>query len=858
MTLATTVTTLTDCDREPIHQLGRVQSFGALVAVNNDWIIAQNSTNFADIIGHGDYQLDDSGGLTGCQLDTIFTEDAIAALRMAARNCVTDDHIERRFGLALAGGGKLFDCAVHCSGRYTVIEFEPHNGHDLQNQIAGLGPLLMRLPSEHTVSELCAIATEEVRQIIGFDRVMVYKFHEDDTGEVIAEDHADGIESFFGLRYPKTDIPVQARELYIRNRFRIIADVTDDGAAIVPGASLDGEPLDLSQSVLRAVSPIHLEYLRNMGVSASLSISIVVKGKLWGLIACHNYEPVRLPYSQRTAAELISAIFSLNIERSDSARRAENEANSRVLHERLMRGFAAGSSVSANFDTIVPMLSSVIAFDGASVWIDKAYKSTGTAPSAQEFEAILPLLNTAETSTVIATQELAQQIPAAAKFMDRAAGAIIIPISRNPRDYIVLWRRELIRTVDWAGDPSKAKSISEDGTRMSPRKSFAAWQETVKGRSAPWAEQEIEAAKSVRISLLEVILRLTDEAVQERARSQEQQELLIAELNHRVRNILNLIRSLVSQSRHQAATIEEFSELISGRINALSNAHDNITRQNWTPAAFRSLLASEAEAYLAGKTDRVVIGGPAVMIAPEAFTVLALVIHEMVTNAAKYGSLCDSGGSLFVNLSIRDNGDLQIDWREEGGPPVSEPTRRGFGTTIIEKSIPFEIGGHSEVSYKKSGVEAMFVIPAKHITVADEDGAARLPKMEEPERGTADAAKIPERVLLVEDSMLIALDVQDCLEQAGVKHVVVVSTVARAEQVIAEQTFDLAILDFNLGDMTSEPVAELLRSLNTPFVLATGYGDLDDKLNELGAKQLLTKPYGKQEVDQLIADWNSF
>ncbi len=694
--------------------------------------------------------------------------------------------------------------------------------------------------------------------MIGFDRVMVYKFHEDETGEVIAEDHADGIESFHGLRYPKTDIPAQARELYVRNRFRIIADVSDEGAAIVPGASLEGKPLDLSLSVLRAVSPIHREYLKNMGVQASLSISIVVKGKLWGLIACHNYEPVRLPYSQRTAAELISAIFSLNIERTDNATRATNEANSRTLHERLMRGFAAGSSVSGNFDTIVPMLSEVINFDGASVWIDKAYKSSGTAPNAAEFEAILPLLNTAETSTVIVTQELSNQIPAARAFADRVAGAIIIPISRNPRDYIVLWRRELVRMVRWAGDPTKAKSVSEDGSRMSPRKSFAAWQETVKGRSAPWTEQEIGAAKSIRISLLEVILRLTDEAVQERARSQEQQELLIAELNHRVRNILNLIRSLVSQSRHQAETIEEFSELISGRINALSNAHDNITRQNWTPAAFRSLLASEAEAYLAGKTDRVVMNGPAVMIAPEAFTVLALVIHEMVTNAAKYGSLCDSGGCLFVNLTIRKNGDLQIDWREEGGPPVSEPTRRGFGTTIIEKSIPFEIGGESEVAYKESGVEATFVIPAKHIMVAAEEGEERLPEAPEPNPAAPDAARIPGKVLLVEDSMLIALDVQDCLEQAGVKDVVVVSTVAQAEQVLSEHSFDLAILDFNLGDMTSEPVAHILRAKETPFVLATGYGDLDEKLTELGAKQLLTKPYGKQEVDQLIADWNNF
>ncbi len=148
MSLATAVSSLTDCDREPIHQLGRVQSFGALVAVNSDWIIAQNSTNFSAILTGDDQSADDFGELTGRQLDTMFSAEAIKTLRQASRSCVEENHVERCFGLALADTGNLFDCAVHCSGHYTVIEFEPHNGHDLQNQIAALGPLLMRLPTE--------------------------------------------------------------------------------------------------------------------------------------------------------------------------------------------------------------------------------------------------------------------------------------------------------------------------------------------------------------------------------------------------------------------------------------------------------------------------------------------------------------------------------------------------------------------------------------------------------------------------------------------------------------------------------------------------------------------------------------
>ncbi|MXO86961.1 GAF domain-containing protein [Altererythrobacter aurantiacus] len=849
MTLAKTVTDITDCDREPIHQLGQVQSFGALVAVNSDWIVTQYSENLSEILGK------DIGNPRGHRLDEFFDGAAMKELRRVSRDCFENEQVERCFGMRLTAADTTFDVALHSTGKTLVIEFEPHDGTDHNSRIAALGPLITRLPNEQDIVELCNITVAEVRKLIGFDRVMVYKFHEDGTGEVIAEDHKAEVESYFGLRYPKTDIPEQARELYLKNRFRIIADVRDEGVPIVPGITTSGEPLDLSLSILRSVSLVHLEYLRNMGVMASLSISIVVEGKLWGLVACHHYEPAKLSYSERTAAELVSAIISINIERALNAQRAANEIDSFKLHDQLMRGFAAGTSIAESLDEIAPMLERVIDFDGVSVWLDGVYRTYGMAPDKEEFGQIQPILNTLETSTITATESLEQLIPEAQQFADRVVGAIIIPISRSPRDYVILWRRELVRIVSWAGDPSKAK---ETGDRLTPRKSFAAWQDTVRGRSAPWTRRERDAAVAIRTSLLEVILRVTDEAVQERARSQAQQELLIAELNHRVRNILNLIRSLVSQSRSQAETIDEFSDLIAGRIGALSNAHDNITRQNWTAAAFRDLLASEAEAYLAGKTDRVKICGPRVMIAPEAFTVLALVMHEMITNAAKYGSLCDSRGKLLVNLSIRDNGDLQIDWREEDGPEVTKPKRRGFGSTIIEKSIPFELGGESEVAYKKDGLEATFVIPAAHVTVTDEEVEETLPRSEREPRTETGASEIPDSVLLVEDSMLIALDVQDCLEEAGVARVEVASTVTQALGMLKDHEFQFAILDFNLGSTSSEPVAKALREKGVPFVLATGYGDLDEKLKELGAKKLLTKPYGKQEVTQLLEEWSSY
>ena len=162
------------------------------------------------------------------------------------------------------------------------------------------------------------MAARQLKALLGFDRVMVYRFHSDDTGEVFAEAREMRLESFFGLHYPASDIPPQARKLYLTNILRIISDVADPTVAIAPAVSPAGIPLDLSLGTLRSVSPIHIEYLRNMGVTASMSISIVVRGKLWGLFACHHYSGARvLPYALRAVAELYAQLFGSSLARSN-------------------------------------------------------------------------------------------------------------------------------------------------------------------------------------------------------------------------------------------------------------------------------------------------------------------------------------------------------------------------------------------------------------------------------------------------------------------------------------------------------------------------------------------------------------
>lgn len=836
---------LTTCDREPIHRLGLIQPFGALIAVNSDWIVSRRSANTQELLELGE-PLN-----PGDPLSTTFASQAIKSLRQRVALLEGTNSVQREFGIDLKGDGSLWDCAVHRAGDNIVIEIEQHHDTPFGAAIDELRAVTEGLAGYDGIADLCQRGAEQMKRLLGFDRVMVYRFHDDQSGEVIAEAREQHLESFLTLRYPKTDIPAQARELYKRNLFRIISDVRAEPVPIEPETRLDGDTLDLSLSTLRAVSPIHLEYLRNMGVDASLSISILVNGELWGLFACHHYSARTLPFSLRTVSELFAHHFALNVQLALDRSANEVARRGRELHDRLMATIAGGAELIESLPTIERLIGDVIPHDGSSVHIDGVYRHRGRAPNEEEFKAIVPALNTTAASRVFATDALAERVEKAAAFADRVVGALVIPVSRRPRDYLVLWRRELKQVVTWAGNPDKPVEHGKNGPRLTPRKSFAAWQETVAGKSSAWTDAELQIAESLRVSLLEIILKLTDDAVRERARAQERQELLIAELNHRVRNILNLIRGLIAQTGRETGTVEDFAETVGGRINALAIAHDAITRENWSPASLKELIENETEAYVGGKHDRVIVEGPDVMVSPQAYTVLALVLHEMITNSAKYGSLCDSKGLLTISIARDGHDDLTIGWRESGGPAVKSPERRGFGSTIIERSIPFELKGDAELKYKLGGVEAKFTIPGEFIEFvasddaanASEKGSAAMSQMAGTEKPIA-----PDNVLLVEDSMIIALDTESMLRQLGARDVQVAGSVAQARGMIDKQMPDFALLDFNLGNETSAPIAQQLHKAGVPFCFATGYGEEQDGLTDSGAKSVLKKPYSKQDL----------
>jgi light-regulated signal transduction histidine kinase (bacteriophytochrome) len=683
----------------------------------------------------------------------------------------------------------------------------------------------------------------------GYDRVMIYRFHPDESGEVIAEARDAAIEPYLGLRYPATDIPQQARELFRRNRFRIIADMDAEEVPIVPPRAADDTPLDLSMSLLRAHSKMHLAYMRNMGVRASLAIAIVRHDRLWGMISCHHRSP-RLPsYSLRTVAELLSQTFSLMLDRILVAQSDALRERAQQLNDKLMLRLAGGVTLTDSLPMIVELLRETIAHDGISLFVDGDYHASGAAPDADTFRMIAPMLASALGATAHASSRLADQLPAATSFADCAAGALVLPLSRGTRDMLVLWRRPLDRVVTWAGDPSKA--VARPGELLQPRASFAAWQETIRGHSADWTAEECEIASRLRRTLIEVILRISEDLNRERERAAAQQDLLIAELNHRVRNILGLIRALVSQSQHDALSVSGFATILSGRVTALAAAHDNITAKNWGPASLVALFRAELAPYCDDNPARFQLEGDDVQINPEAYTILALVVHELATNSAKYGSLSTSAGMVKVQLARTGHGDLAIRWRELGGPSVTAPTRQGFGSTIIARSIPHDLQGEADLRFHLSGLEADFTIPARFL-----GDAAVAPSVPQPgaDHGDQEAhpPARPANVLVVEDSMIIALDTEENLKQLGVAEVRIESTVSGALAAITAQLPDFAILDFNLGKESSAPIAAALRDAGTRFVVATGYAEATGEFERMGAEAVLRKPYGMAEIERLL------
>jgi light-regulated signal transduction histidine kinase (bacteriophytochrome)/CheY-like chemotaxis protein len=839
---------LTNCDREPIHILGTIQPIGFLIAVTTDWVIARVSENVIDFLGRN------SGEMIGKSLAEFVPAKALHNLRNRVMLIRGPDSIERIFACELRADTP-FDVALHVSGPYIVIEAEP--GHEAPSDTSGtVRSMVNRLDHHRDISGFLREGARQVRALLGYDRVMVYKFDPDGSGEVVAESCKTGIGTFKGLHYPASDIPQQARVLYKRNLLRVITDVDAVPVPIFPQVDESGNPLDLSLSMLRFVSPIHIEYLRNMGVGASLSISIIVDGELWGLFACHHYKPFRPAFQMRTVSELFAQMFAMRLESRERREVVEYERRARDISDQLLGAVASDETLLKDPDWLADILTNAIPAEGVGVWINGSYAFSGLTPTTEAFRKIIRALNGTAGGRVFATDQASTLVSLGPEHESTCAGLLAIPISRSPRDYVVLFRSEMVRSVRWAGDPYKPVKYGPNGPRLTPRESFAEWRELVQGKSKPFTFSELRVAETLRATLIEVVLRLADEAAAERHQASARQELLIAELNHRVRNILGVIRGLIRQSQPDEDSVKAFVETVDGRIHALARAHNQITDDHWGPAPLEALIKAETDAFAADKSERVTVNGPPVLLNPQAFSAMALVLHELVTNSMKYGSL-SANGRLSMSWYRDEKRDLIFAWQETEGPRVQAPTRKGFGTTIIERSVPYDLGGTVETAYKETGFEAKFCIPARHVSDPRSFAGPALkfarPALNHPVVPPPKLL-VGKTVLLVEDSLIISLDAEDILVRLGADDVIVHATLQGALDQLVNTDPTVAVLDINLGDRTSFPIADRLLEKGIPFLFASGYGEQASLPMEHRSRPVMQKPYTIEHVANGLAE----
>lgn len=517
---------LNACDREPIHLSGAVQPHGVLLVVDpTSLVVVAASANADQLVDPS--PTGGPAGLLGASLERVLGTDVTQAVLAMRATGNPHDNLPARLVLpggaagSRQGAGRTYDVISHRRGPWLLVELE---AGDDGGEVAAADffwrqrDALKRLNQLDDVDDICGLAASEVRNLVGYDRVMVYRFEQDAHGHVVAEARSDDAEPFLGLHYPPGDVPRQARALYLSNWIRVIGDV---GYAPVPimaqAGSVDVSGLDLSMSVLRSVSPVHLQYLRNMGVSATMTISLIVDDRLWGLIACHHNGPKTVDHLQRLACEALGQQVSVQLKNAESVKDHEHVRDLGRLAAQVVTAMAASENpaqgVAAAADAIIGMA----AADGAVIEIDGMRVGVGVVPDDTVVDLLVAHLGGlgGGGGHPLSTDTL-PRIPGLVTDEERAAaaaatGTMFLSLPGRVQGFVLWLRGEQARTVRWAGRPDSSEDGPADAGEggqhgLSPRTSFAEWREQVRGHCTPWRPRELAAATELAQAMPEVLL----------------------------------------------------------------------------------------------------------------------------------------------------------------------------------------------------------------------------------------------------------------------------------------------------------------------------------------------------------------
>jgi len=673
-----------DCASEPIHTPGSIQPHGVLFALSQpDQIVVQVSENSIELLGIPstdvlNRSLDRVLGVESAQRLAKGLVSAPAGARpvFLGTTTVTAHQTER-----------LFHVLAHQADGQIILELEFDPEADLEvdsfaGNLPSIDAFMLRAEGAKTMAELSQFACEEVRQLTGFDRALIYQFDEAWNGTVVGEDGSGRLPSYLHHRFPASDIPAQARELYRLNRLRIIPDANYRPVAMTPSLNpTTGRALDMSFSALRSVSPVHVEYMKNMQTAASMSVSILREGRLWGLISCHHQEPKRVPFPVRGTCDLIAKAFSLRLSALEHADDFRRRIEVRQAFAKLLKVMADRGDFAVALSEHPEDLLTFANAGGAAVLTDGGCLLFGETPSEEQVRELAGWLFSEVREEVFQTDSLVGSYPAAREFKHQASGLIAVAVSKIHPSYVLWFRPEVIQTIQWGGDPSKPVDSNGNQPRLHPRRSFDTWRETVRDRSLAWQPSEIEGAAELRNTIVGTVLRKNEELAElnsELTRSNRELEAFSYSVSHDLRAPLRHIVGYAEMLRESGtaklsakderciSTIIESSEYAGRLVDKLLNysrlgrAELQLTRidVNVLVSEVRKDVMRDAS----GRKVRWHIDALPTVSAD--LMMLRMAVKDLFSNAVKYTQNrdeavirvgCRDAGHEFV-FSVQDNG----------------------------------------------------------------------------------------------------------------------------------------------------------------------------------------------------------
>ena len=573
---------LSNCEREQIHLAGSIQPHGAILLLREpDQIIVQASENAASFLG---LQHD----IIGRRLDAI-EGDLAKRLRPHLKDSLHD--VPRGIRCHVGRPGHAFDCLIHRpNAGGLIIELERAGASvDLSRYLEqGLQTII----AATSLRTLCDDTARIFQALTGYHRVMIYRFDDQGHGEVFSEEREPDREAYLGNRYPASDIPQIARQLYERNRIRVLVDVEYAPVPLIPRLSpISGDELDMSLCFLRSSSPIHVQYLKNMGVRATLVVSLMVSGRLWGLVSAHHYVPRFVHFEERAVCELLAEAVATRISALESFSQAQAELSVRRLEQRMIRAISSeGDWRGALFDGSRALLEAVEA-TGAALLFEDEVRTVGDVPSTLALREIGRWLDAQPRAAVMATASLGQDAPQFELLTAIASGLLATPVSTSPGEYLIWLRPERVRTVTWGGNPFKPILVGDDAKTLSPRRSFSQWHQVVEGTADPWSDADLAAARLVGDTVSDVIIQFRsvrvllaeDQLSQVRQQvERSHQPVIIADAAGNILNLNAAVAALLPEPATQPRSLAELLPLFANSDEIERHLEDLVVnRRAW-------------------------------------------------------------------------------------------------------------------------------------------------------------------------------------------------------------------------------------------------------------------------------------